>query len=274
MVLAFALLFVVSCEDDFESTTYPETAYTDKGGSLVQITDVQTGFFDQVDPSSSVIGFTIGTEGGEDVSSMDVSVSYNGVSTVVLESVTSFPATISAPFQDVLAAVGVSEDVVAVGDNVLFTLTNVKTPSGTFGGSSSLNIPVSCDSKFGGTFDYVSTGLVAANGYDCPTGEVTGTVTFEPQGGGKYLVSDLGFGQYESGCWNDGPATSSGAIITDVCNELTTGGLDQYGLVYTWVITNVDGPNLSLTWTNTYGDGGSTTITRPDGSDWPQLYTN
>ena len=92
-------------------------------------------------------------------------------------------------------------------------------------------------------------------------------------GGGTYLCSDLGFGQYGSSCWNDSPATSGNATFQDVCNEIISGGLDQYGLTYIWVITDVSGPNLSMSWTNDYADGGDVVITRTDGSDWPALFT-
>ena len=60
----------------------------------------------------------------------------------------------------------------------------------------------------------------------------------------------------------------------DVCNQIISGGLDQYGLVYIWEITGVDGADLSMTWSNDYGDGGDVVITRTDGSDWPALFTN
>lgn len=131
-----------------------------------------------------------------------------------------------------------------------------------------------CASTLGGTYDYVSTELVAAeSATECPSDPVTGTVTFTDLGGGSYLVSDLGFGQYESTCWSDGPATSPNATFTDLCGVITSGGLDQYGLTYIWVITDVTGPNLSISWTNNYADSGNTVLTRTDGTDWPELST-
>ncbi|MEQ9583381.1 MAG: hypothetical protein RIM68_14705, partial [Arenibacter sp.] len=138
-----------------------------------------------------------------------------------------------------------------------------------------LDYVVSCLSDLGGTHTYVTTNLQAANSPTaCPTGEVTGTVTWTDQGGGTYLTSDLGFGQYESSCWDDGPATSGGATFSEVCGEIISGGLDQYGLEYIWVITDVNGPELTMTWSNDYGDSGEVVITREGGLDWPQLYTN
>tara|TARA_R110002050_G_scaffold300769_1_gene472381 strand:+ start:7016 stop:7933 length:918 start_codon:yes stop_codon:yes gene_type:complete len=136
-----------------------------------------------------------------------------------------------------------------------------------------LSFTVSCNSDLGGTHSYVSSNLQAGYGYGCPTGEVTGTVTFEDQGGGAYLISDLGFGQYPSSCWGDGPATSGGAIVTEVCGKLITGGKDQYGLTYDWVITGISGSELFISWTNDYADSGDVIITREGGADWPPLFT-
>lgn len=135
-----------------------------------------------------------------------------------------------------------------------------------------VNYPVSCTSSLGGTHSYVSTNLQAITG-TCPTGEVTGTVTWIDQGGGIYLTSDLGFGQYGTTCWSDAPATSGGATFTDACNLIISGGADQYGLAYTWVIADVSGSELTLSWTNTYGDSGDVVLTREGGADWPELFT-
>ncbi len=137
-----------------------------------------------------------------------------------------------------------------------------------------INYPVSCPSDLGGTHSFVSTELVAGNNPGaCPSGSVSGTVTWTDLGGGTYLASDLGFGQYESSCWNDTPATSGGATFTEICGEIISGGADQYGLIYTWVITDVSGPELTMTWSNDYADSGTVVITREGGADWPALFT-
>lgn len=274
LLMSFVLLFVISCaESEFEGTTYPTSAYNSVDAALIQVSDVVTGFYDKGDPSSSSIGFTVDQAGGADVSSMDIQFNYNGVELYTLTNVTSLPTTVTVPFTDVLSAAGVGADQVVVGDLVTFEFNNIVTSGGTYGTSTTLNIPVSCASDLGGTYPYVSSNLKAENGYGCPDGEITGEVTFEAQGGGVYLCSDLGFGQYGTSCWGDAPATSGAATFTDVCNGITSGGLDQYGLVYIWVITDVSGPDLSISWSNDYGDGGDVVITRPDGTDWPPIFS-
>ena len=81
-------------------------------------------------------------------------------------------------------------------------------------------------------------------------------MTFTDLGGGTYLCSDLGFGQYGSSCWDDSPATSNEATFSDVCNEIHSNGKDQYGLTYVWTITNIAGSDLFLSWENDFGDSG------------------
>lgn len=202
---------------------------------------------------------------------MDVLVSYEGGGEAVFTSVSSIPSNVAVSFSDVLNLLGVSPANVNVGDNVVFAF-DATTSSGKYRSSSTLSVPVSCFSDLGGTYDFVGSNLSAITG-TCPGGEVTGTVIFTDMGGGTYLCSDLGFGQYPSTCWNDTPATSGNATFKDVCNEIISGGLDQYGLTYIWVVTDVSGPDLSLSWTNDYDDSGDAVITRTDGSSWPALFS-
>lgn len=268
---AAAVLTTFGCSDGTIGDDFAEEQYAPKG-AVVSATNVVTGFFDQVNQATSSIAFDLQST-GEAVSGVTVNVSYAGGAEAEFATVSSVPSTVNASFTDVLSATGVSSSEVAVGDNVTFTF-DANTASGSFRSSRSLKVPVACSSDLGGTYNYVSTNLVATNGGPCPAGEVTGTVTFTDQGGGTYLVSDLGFGQYGSSCWNDAPATSANATIQDVCNQIISGGLDQYGLEYIWTITDVSGSDLSISWVNNYGDAGDVVITRPDGSDWPALFTN
>ena len=199
--------------------------------------------------------------------------------------------TYSAVLSEVLAATGIDFEDTNPGDQFQFRLVLDLTDGRSFTNDASGNVTggsffsspffyaanLACASDIGGTFDYVSTNLQAGFGGPCPTGEVTGTVTWTDQGGGNYLSSDLGFGQYESTCWNDTPATSGGAIIIDICNEINPGGiggLDQYGLTYVYSIKEVDGPVLKLSWANDYADSGDVVLTRQDGKDWPPIFTS
>ena len=260
------------CSEGAIGDDFAETQYAARG-TVVSAVNVQTGFFDQIDPAGSTIAFDLESK-GEAPNAIDVLASYEGGGEVVFTSVSSLPANVSVSFSDVLSLLGVSTSSVKVGDNVVFAFEST-TSTGTYRSSNNLTVPVSCFSNIGGTYNFVSSNFYANNNPGaCPAGDVTGTVTFTDMGGGSYLCSDLGFGQYGSSCWSDSPASSAGATFKDVCNEVITGGLDQYGLVYTWVITGISGPDMSITWSNDYDDGGDVVITRPDGSNWPALFTN
>jgi hypothetical protein len=95
---------------------------------------------------------------------------------------------------------------------------------------------------------------------------VTGTASFNEDGAGFYRISDASFGQYDC-AWGDTPAV--GVTLTDVCNTLTIGGSDQYGLIYTFVILSNDGTDLEIKWSNDYGDEGTSVLTRSGGKTWP-----
>lgn len=266
------IMIATSCSDDAIGDNFAAEQYSPRG-ALLKAENVETGFFDQLSPSTSSIAFDLNAD-GETVTTADVLVAYNGGDAVLFESVSSLPATINVPFTSALSALGIAESSVAVGDAVTFTF-DATTSSGKYRSSTSLSVPVSCFSDLGGTYDYVSSNLKASGdgAGACPTETVSGQVTFTDLGGGKYLASDLGFGQYGSSCWEDGPATSANATFSDVCNELKTGGQDQYGLVYTWTITAISGADLSISWANDFGDSGEVVISRPDGSPWPSLVT-
>jgi len=294
-----AITFTISCEDDggtsaipLDEGAAPNFVVSAASDQFIDLNNVNNGIpvnlsfkaeVAQGKPSSTdIIGIYTTTTGSV----------YRGV----LFSNATLPQDYTLTVEDIVAAfseLGSTADI-EVGDTLSvtarFTMPNgavleIVSPDGVTGGTGTniattvlfttvINFPVSCLSDLGGTHSYVSTNLQAANSPTaCPTGEVTGTVTWTDQGGGTYLVSDLGFGQYPSSCWSDGPATSGGATFTEICGEIISGGADQYGLIYTWVITDVTGPEMTMTWSNDYADSGTVVITREGGADWPPLFT-
>jgi hypothetical protein len=121
-----------------------------------------------------------------------------------------------------------------------------------------------------GTYDVVSTNLQSGAGGGCPDGDgsTSSTVTWTALGDDIYASTDLSFGMFAE-CWGDTPAV--GPLLVVVCNELSVTGSDQYGDSYTYNITSINGPDLTIQWENTYGDGGTSVLTRTDGTDWPDL---
>ncbi len=82
----------------------------------------------------------------------------------------------------------------------------------------------------------------------------------ETSGAANYLIDDMSFGMYP-GLYGD--AAPSGRI-SDSCNELTgdSANVDQYGDPFTISgVVNEDG-TISLSWSNTYGDGGDVILTK------------
>ena len=305
MPLVLTALFIgCSSDDKLVDKVQADT----QRGAVLRTISTESSSFDIFDPEA-FWGVTLEEQDLEDgalLASVDVYVDFvdntpsNGVTAtdeVLVENIPSsafsigpngLPRTSYAlTFSEVVSILSLSEDDYDGGDaiNIRFAINltdgrtiSVANLSGTVSGGSFFSSPLNyraalvCPTDLQGTHTYVSTNLQAITG-TCPAGPVTGSVTWTSLGGGTYLTSDLGFGQYSSSCWNDNPATSSGATFVDACGLISSGGLDQYGLTYIWTITDVTGPELTMTWVNDYGDSGTVVITREGGVDWPALFT-
>ncbi|WP_192346607.1 hypothetical protein [Algoriphagus sp. Y33] len=132
-------------------------------------------------------------------------------------------------------------------------------------GSVTLAIRVICQSELEGTYSVFYETLKIGDG----TGGADQTLTnyslddevnFEVSGTGAYLVDDISFGIFP-GMYGD--AAPSGTVY-DVCSVITgePSNTDQYGDSYTINgIVNEDG-TISITWVNTWGDGGDVVLTK------------
>jgi hypothetical protein len=134
-----------------------------------------------------------------------------------------------------------------------------------------------CNEDLEGTYDFYTVVTAGGGGVDISgcAGGVSGSGELIKLEGayGTYSIPDVSFGQYDC-AWGDNPAT--GATLINTCDEITVGGDDQYGLVYTFSNLSVspDGTQMTFNWENDYGDKGTTTLTRTDSKLWPTtLYT-
>ncbi len=128
---------------------------------------------------------------------------------------------------------------------------------------------VVCISELAGTYDYKQYDMVQG-GAGAVAGEITGTVTWTPgEAVGQYNITDASFGHFGF-VWGDDPALGSLKLL-DACNVITLTGTDQYSDTYSYQIVSIVGPVMTLKWQNTYGDGGTVELTRPDGTTWPPL---
>lgn len=162
-------------------------------------------------------------------------------------------------------------------DGRVFSSNNVQTAISSLGGvykSPFANVvAVVCPSDLGGVVNYVTVVTASGNPGSYPITpclpQVSGTTNWTEQGPGRYSLQDATFGQYDC-VWSDNPA--SGVFLNDACNLLNLTGSDQYGLIYTFVITGNDGTTLTINWSNDYGDGGTSQLTRT-GKTWPLALT-
>lgn len=127
---------------------------------------------------------------------------------------------------------------------------------------------IDCYSDLAGTYSYTTTNIGEPGG-GFVAGPVTGTVTFTAAGSGVYNISDASFGGW-IGLYGPGNV-ATGVQLVDSCDEIAYSGVDQFNEVFTFSNLVINGANMSFHWENDYGEFGDTTLTRTDGTNWPNL---
>ena len=158
------------------------------------------------------------------------------------------------------------------------------------------NLP--CTSDLGGIFDCTSTATNQDAGIgwdDCDGSSWTGTVIWEAQhdptsfdlgvyrmysikaeGGEQWDDASMGayYSCYDSAAEGSLPNGADGAtgsvVMQESCSKLSWTGSSQWGEVYSITGVTADGLNLTIEWTNDYGEGARTVLTRTDGQTWPE----
>lgn len=142
------------------------------------------------------------------------------------------------------------------------------------------NVNVTCpfESSLAGTHSYVTTNMSIPGASPCG-GTATGTVTWfdTDEGGnplpeGTYRITDYSFGLFESSCWFDDPAYSTGSGIKWFCKNLLTLGSDQYSETWTYEIVSVSGAQMTINFASTYNETGTTVLTREGNEPWPAIF--
>ncbi len=261
MTLALMALMAVGCHDEPIGSSFDDDLYVPIG-ALVSVSNVQTGFFDLGDPDNASIAFDLTSE-GETLSTSDIEVSFNEGTPVPFMSAAAVPGTVTVTFDEALAAVGLTLGDMEVGNGFRFQF-KTSTSSGTFRSSNTLLVAISCKSELAGTYDYVG-----SNNF-CSSGDQSGQVTINEINAGEYTFSDWSFGSYQA-CYGVAAPANGSLVMRDVCNTISVGGADSYGDTWELTINEVNGPNLSVTYVNTYGEFSDAVITRTDGTDWPPL---
>jgi len=148
--------------------------------------------------------------------------------------------------------------------------------------------PLLCTSSLDGVYDAVATvtSAGAGIGWDgCAGNEWAGTIELVTVGDGQYQVVatdadhpdgvvDMSSGAYFV-CY--GPTATlptdgeNELVIVDACNNLAFSGESRWGEIYSFNSVTVNGADFTYDWVNSYGEGGITTLTRTDGTNWPPL---
>lgn len=128
----------------------------------------------------------------------------------------------------------------------------------------SLSLNLESSSNLAGTVNYVHSDNFAGE-------ELTGSVEIiATQVPGDYLISDFSFGAWPAAYGIDPP---SGTLKwTNICSSIKLTGTDNYGDV--WQMDEIlvsNGPEFKFTWSNTYGEFGTVSLTRNDGKLWPEF---
>ena len=124
---------------------------------------------------------------------------------------------------------------------------------------------VTCESELAGTVNYTHTDNFAG-------ATITGStdITLAGMTPGIYKFGDFSMGAWGE-AYNIDPPTGT-LLFSHICGVVSLTGTDNYG--DTWSMTEVvesDGPNFTYRWENTYGEFGTVTLTRADGSNWPLM---
>lgn len=295
-----------SCEE--EERTFPEFGDDDVAtGAFARKIDGVNGIFDFFDPAGSEIDFTVefyDVNEGRDVASYNWTATHinnaggNNTGPVDILSVpaSSFgtsdfglpSTTITFSLQGALDALGLTTDDISGGDNIRFeativmndgrTFTRFNTGSNVISGASFagmfiLDQPIICPSDLGGTYNVSGTATLPWP-YSCPGAGApwTGTTTWTSVAVGVYEVEDFSFGGYYSCSGTETNTLPGGSLqIQDACNILAPIGASRWGEVYTFSSVTTSGADLTIVWSNDYGEAGTAVISRTDGTDWPAL---
>jgi hypothetical protein len=192
-------------------------------------------------------------------------------------------ADVNFPFSAVLSKLGFSKTNLKGGDFIEYRLVLTTTEGKVFSNNNMsptlgetyytspffYRVAIVCPSALAGTYEYSTTDIKGGAGATIAAckGTKTGTVTLKAASvAGEYEISDATFGLFEC-LYADTPPL--GAVrFTDACGKIGMKGADRYGDTYKASFVSSTDKTLTFKWENTYGDAGTTTLTRSTGS-WP-----
>jgi len=280
-ILLLASIFM-GCEEEDE---YP---FEIKGATIIT---TQAGFFDFFEITTTTMDFNIDRI-GENVSSVEMYKTYNrpdeiiedttaasgfdtipgfSMGPILYTTFTQLPQSVSLTAAEAVDGFGMTVDDIKLGDSFIFTFDKVQTASGTYPSQEVVAANVACPSSLAGEHTFVSTANFNTGVYDPCNATVEGSVIWTATAAGIYSIDDFSFGTYLP-CYGGG-FPEGDLAVNDVCTEVTLTGVSQFGEVYTWDITEVNGKEMTIVWINDFGEGGTTVLTNGNDKDWPPLFT-
>jgi hypothetical protein len=142
--------------------------------------------------------------------------------------------------------------------------------SNAFGALFRLNVSIICPSDLESTWDAVSVGQ---GPWGCTaTSNYSGS--WVKSGGDNLYIEPSG--QFDWGiylpCYGATSTNPGGTLkVQDACGILSPVGASRWSEVYTFHDVSSAGNALTLDWTNDYGEGAVSVLTRNDGQTWPDL---
>ncbi|NNE26262.1 MAG: hypothetical protein HKN09_05425 [Saprospiraceae bacterium] len=302
--LAFAIvLFFISCADE---SLGPVATFDIAGkGAYVRLVSENERFVNLFDVQGANYVYSVelvDLEQGALISSYDLKLTYddndpsNGNNSKGPIDFKSFSASdfedlpsgfkglsnISVKATEMLTALGLTEADVSAGDvfevdgfltlddgRVFGAANSTAAVNGSaFQGHFSFNLVAGCPSDLDGTYNFETTDVW------CNGSTVTGTVDIIQTSAGTYVFSDWSFGAYGA-CYGAGSVADSGSLtFGDVCAVVSfTGFVDVFGDTWTYQPSTVNGDEWLITWDNTYGESGTSTIFN-NGGPWPFTLAN
>ncbi|MBL7887519.1 MAG: hypothetical protein JNJ52_12280 [Flavobacterium sp.] len=268
--LLFSALLLTSCEkDDFTGDSTLEVA-TDVVGTI-SLTSPLTTSQNVREADEDSFSYTITLNKPQ---SKDIHISVIQVSGTADGDDFEFDNDIVIPAYSLTGSgtITIHNDDLQEGDeNFTLKIGNINTSNASVPSATVTFVITDCYSDLAGTYNYSTTNVSAPTG-EFAAGPLTGTVTFTQTASGVYSLSDASFGGW-IGLYGAGNI-ATGVSFTDTCGTLAYSGSDQFGEVFTISNLVISGPSMSFHWENDYGEFGDTTLTRPDGSNWPALTLN
>lgn len=299
---ALFLIFLSACRD--ENLAPIATFDASEKGAYVRVVTQNNGNVDLTDLANSVMEYTVefvDLEQGNLVSEYNLQLIYednnpengdNSKGPVAFRTYAAAEFTtnkegfkslenIQITARQALDAIGIGDEDILSGDNFKFigsvtttgganfnaTNSSASVNGNSFRGFFNFTLSAFCPSNLEGEYGYITTATSIVCPQDGTTADndVSGTVSVIAAGDGVYSMSDWSFGSYGV-CYTPTDKVDAKTLqFTDTCSEIAfTGKIDDLG--DKWAFTSeVDGTNWMISWENTFGEKGATTVVNPAG---------